>query len=189
MNKLTTISTIKKAAPLALLAVVLSGSAFAGPGKGKGPKDKGDGQASIDVYTLCDVKYYDMYGNWKPTFVVKTTISDASDDSPVTPVLGLKTVQAKQKSRGPERDLLGAQIDDPASMGTTTEYIELCADGENPLDPKSTALGAVVTVILENGRKSEYGGRCENPYTDYNNDGYDDADESDIDIPAGLCLN
>jgi hypothetical protein len=188
MNKLTTINTIKKAAPLALLAVVMSGSAFAGPGKGQGPKDKGDGQASIDVYTVCSFEYYMNY-EYKPTLVVETTITDASDDTPgVTPILGAKTVQAKQKSRGPERDLLGAQIDDPAALGTTTEYIELCADGVNPLDPNSTALGAVVTVILENGRKSEYGGRCENPYTDYNNDGIDDADESDIDIPAGLCL-
>lgn len=187
MNKLTTISTIKKAAPLALLAVVMSGSAFAGPGKGQGPKDKGDGQASIDVYTVCEFRHT-MDGVWKPTFVVTTTITNESGDTPVEPILGAKTVQAKQKSRGPMRDLLGAQIDAPASMGTTTEYIELCADGANPLDPKSTALGAVVTVILENGRKSEYGGRCENPYTDYNNDGYDDADESDIDIPAGLCL-
>lgn len=182
MNKLSTISTITKAAPLALLAVAMSGSAFAG---GKGPNK--DPQASIDVYTVCSFEYY-MNNEYKPTLVVETTITDASDDTPVTPILGSKTVQAKQKSRGPMRDLLGAEIDEPAALGTTTEYIDLCADGPNPLDPMSTALGAEVTVILENGRKSEYGGRCENPFTDYNNDGIDDADESDIDIPAGLCL-
>jgi hypothetical protein len=49
MNKLTTISTIKKAAPLALLAVVMSGSAFAGP-KGERPAK---GKLSIDVYNAC----------------------------------------------------------------------------------------------------------------------------------------
>ncbi len=49
MNKLTTINTIKKAAPLALLAVVMSGSAFAGP---KGERPKGP-KLSIDVYNAC----------------------------------------------------------------------------------------------------------------------------------------
>jgi len=52
MNKLTTIKTIKKAAPLALLAVVMSGSAFAGPGNGKGDRPKGP-KLSIDVYNDC----------------------------------------------------------------------------------------------------------------------------------------
>ena len=49
MNKLTTISTIKKAAPLALLAVVMSGSALAGP---KGERPKGP-KLSIDVENEC----------------------------------------------------------------------------------------------------------------------------------------
>ena len=49
MNKLTTINTIKKAAPLALLAVVMSGSAFAGP---KGERPTGP-KLSIDVYNEC----------------------------------------------------------------------------------------------------------------------------------------
>ena len=98
------LTTIKKTAPLALLAVVLSGTAFA-----KGPKPP---QASIDVHSTCEVKYYDMDGNWKPTFVVTTTITDASGDTPVesngprrsTPLLmpGTRGATEKLKSREPE---------------------------------------------------------------------------------------
>jgi hypothetical protein len=51
MNKLTTISTITKAAPLALLAVVMSGNAFAGP---KGERPNGP-KFSIDVVNECTV--------------------------------------------------------------------------------------------------------------------------------------
>ena len=52
MNKLTTVKTITKAAPLALLAIVISGSASAGPPVGDPGSPKGE-KLTIDVENHC----------------------------------------------------------------------------------------------------------------------------------------
>jgi hypothetical protein len=113
------LTTIKKTAPLGLLAVVLSGTAFAGKNDnpGKGPKNdqpNNDQQVSIDVFSLCDVEYkVDMVsGKPVPYFTVTTEITNMSDDSPgeipgasadaqITKI----QVVGKHKSRGKENDL------------------------------------------------------------------------------------
>ena len=82
MNKLTTINTIKKAAPLALLAVVMSGSAFAGNGngKGKGPRVQG-AKLSVAVNTTCELvpRAGAEYDDFEDPVLLVTTVVDASD--------------------------------------------------------------------------------------------------------------
>ena len=207
MNKLTTINTITKAAPLALLAVVMSGSAFAGP--------PDNNKASINVENLCEFKLfvYDADGNIKkdvngnpieePRLEITTTITDESDDSPgvkgSTPpgfaYLGLK-VYAEQKGmktpgeKGPSRfEPLGDTYEQTPNIGTNTTTIHLCDITVNPLADNTSVLNADITVEVTNSRKGIYEGKCDNPWEDVDPaDGYDDVDQSIVNVDPGICL-
>jgi len=184
MNKLTTISTIKKAAPLALLAVVLSGSAFAGPGKGKGDREKGP-KLSLDVHTLC--KLDDTYPA-APVLHVTTTITDSSGDNGD----GGMTITSKKaypafKFRGPfmaEGD--GVELvedDDYYTVDTYVAELHLCDLGLQPRE-KATAVS-----IVEISDGTKFSSNCENIFVDEDGDGIDDdgIDQSNIDLSGVYC--
>jgi hypothetical protein len=194
MNKLTTINTIKKAAPLALLAVVLSGSAFAGG------RNANTGGASIDMINKCEIadeEVKDYYGNVIDVIKVlkvTTTITDSSDDTPgggpsTPPDLGYITVYGKQKApRGPWQDF--GQAMQPANNDLTkpnVETIPLCG----ALDPNAMVLNAEVEVELNNGKRSPRKSKCNNwnPLNDvYDADGnLIGGDDSIVDVPPNLC--
>ena len=177
MNKLTTINTIKKAAPLALLAVVMSGSAFAGPGKGP--------RGSVDVFSLCDVDVT-TEGEW--VFTVKADIQDASDDtSGFESVIDTTSVQVMQKgNRGPIVPIIGATGElelDTDEMSPTFGYwtaeIPFC---KNNFDASSPVLNAEIEVTVV-GRNKSFGGRCDDDLaTNCDGDYCEEKDESIIDI-------
>jgi hypothetical protein len=185
MNKLTTIETIKRAAPLALLAVVMSGSAFA-----KGPKK--DPQVSIDVFTLCDVveRYdYDSQKNLQ-FFTATTTVSNTSDDTPgsnpgasVDAQITKIEMQGKYKTRGKETDLggpvsqsypivdgYGNVIEDgiveeyPDTLEKTLE-INIC-DVEGFDHTRDASLNAEITVWVDGAKFDTYGGKCDDDPSD-----------------------
>jgi hypothetical protein len=189
MNKLTTIKTITKAAPLALLAVVMSGSAFAG---GKGP------QGSINVFTECTLQYDDGGAFLRAA----STITDVSQDTDTDPndpvftaVIESATASALQKGmRGPTNPVAGATdvpmiLDEDENSETFGKYVAklyFCDGlGSNP-----KALNADIDVELATRNKS-FGGRCDDdPDThcwDYSTDPAtpvycEEEDESIIDI-------
>jgi hypothetical protein len=208
MNKLTTISTIKKAAPLALLAVVMSGSAFAGPGKGQGPKDKdpsGGAQASVDVFNLCEAKeIYNYDTNTSDLMlVVKSSITNTSGDTPVDAELSSVTVDGNQKSRGKATDLGGSNVKvfDPVKKiaqddtYVSKEFIDICANLDKPMMDNS--LNAEIFVQIDNSKFGTFSGKCDDDLTTwckgYDEDGYEidvyceEEDESIVEIPAGTC--
>ena len=175
MNKLTTINTIKKAAPLALLAVVMSGSAFAGPGKGQGPKDKdpsAGAQASVNVFNLCDVvPVYDDYGAVVDyDLEVVTTITNTSGDTPVDALLSEISVQGKQKSRGKPTNLGPANIKifDPAKAISdtyeSTARIGICDELSDKY--RDAGLGAEIEVTIDNSKFGTFSGRCDDDPSD-----------------------
>jgi hypothetical protein len=179
MNKLTTINTIKKAAPLALLAVVLSGSAFAGPGKKDRPKGP---KLSLDVYTLCKLNADDYQD---PFIEVTTTISDTSGDNGNDGMVILsQKAYAATKARGPFKTMSDEGVDlvedsDPYTVDTYVAELHLCDMG---LEPGDRAATAVSIVTVSDG--TQFSSKCENPYTDEDGDEMDDADESNIDLDA-----
>jgi hypothetical protein len=215
MNKLTTTNMITKVAPLTLLALIMSGSAFAGK----------PGQASIDVYNECKVKvyYYDSYGNKvldpttglpvkDPRLVIKTKIKDVSDDSPgqkgSTPpefeynglsVYGLQKVSKIKGEKEPNNrfDPLGNEYAQTPSTGTNTTTIHLCEIGEydNPLNDTTSLLNADIIVKVKNARRATYESKCDdNPYTHCGLDAYgepivcEEKDESIVKVKPGICL-
>lgn len=173
---------------MGLLAVALSSSVLAGPGRGGGSAKGNFG--SINHYNDCSVsKYYQA-------LIVKTTISDDSDDNPdVVAELGNISVQGQQKANGPWANL-GAPSDKQAMIGKNYAMIPLC-DGD--LDPKAKALNALVEIEVTNARPGKtYSGRCDdNPLT-YCEE-YDELteswvpvycekeDESIVKVPKNLC--
>ncbi len=208
MNKLTTIKTITKAAPLALLAVVLSGSAFARHNDDHVPGPKNDKpQPSVEVVTSCSLcgspgaDGYDPrdyincdYDESDPTLFVSATITDETGDV-VTPIVLELDVDATatRKGRGPMwHTILPAEpIAGPSGDGTWDAQLKLCQ-----LDPTidgAKAASAIVSVVVLNpdASKSVYSSRCENfdpdPETDEDEDGIDqsnfDISELMIDCP------
>ena len=135
MNKPITVKTSIKAASLAVLAVVISGTAFAG---GKGPNK--DAQASIEAYNVCEVK--DIYNSdtytYDSTLVVKTKVKNTSGDTPVAAELSEITVKGSQKARGKSMDLGGVNttrfypaspLDNYGYFKTVNkEYIDICSN-------------------------------------------------------------
>lgn len=197
MNKLTTNKTLKAAVPLAMLAVVMSGSAFAGPPK----------KASISVYNKCEVKTHDDYYNRvPPQLVITSKIKDASDDSGgVTPDLGYISVYPEQKgmkekgTRGPNTfEPLGSGVSQGAVMGKNVTTIYLC-NQDPELRPDANVLNAEIVVELNNSRKGVYTSKCDdNPHTyceEYNEvtkqmeQVYcEEKDESIVKVKPGICL-
>jgi len=164
------LTTIKKTAPLALLAVVLSGAAFAGPGKG--PKPKGDPQASVEVFNLCDVvPVYDDYGAVVDyDLEVVTTITNTSGDTPVDALLSEISVQGKQKSRGKPTNLGPANIKifDPAKAISdtyeSTARIGICDELSDKY--RDAGLGAEIEVTIDNSKFGTFSGRCDDDPSD-----------------------
>ena len=204
MNKLTTIKTIKKAAPLALLAVVMSGSAFAGPGKGNGPKDKGpkgEPKASVSVVTSCSLCGYPSASGYdpreyidciyddpsNPTLYVSAKITDETGDvyDPIMLELDVDAnLTRKDAGGGPNAwtNVAEKSIDAP-SNGTWDTTFDLCV--EDPTIGGAKAASAIVNVVVTEGdaSKAVYSSRCENfdPYPDTEED-EDGIDQSDFDI-------
>jgi hypothetical protein len=180
------LTTIKKTAPLALLAVVLSGTAFAGHKDGHNPRggDKGN-LGSINAYNDCSIDPI------LKALVVNTMISDDSDDTLGTVAeLGDITVHGKQKGKGPWQNL-GASQSQQGDFGDNHTVILLC---EGALDPKATVLNAEVEIEVLNAKPGKtYSGRCDdNPLSsctdDYGVPYYcEEEDESIVDVPADIC--
>jgi hypothetical protein len=178
MKSLTKIST---AALMGLLAVALSSSVFAGPGRGGATGNFG----SINQFNDCSVNE-DLQA-----LIVKTTISDDSDDTPgIVAELGDITVQGRQKAKGPWQNL-GAPKVMQAILGDNYTMIPLC-DGD--LDPKANVLDAEVETEVLNAKPGKTNsGRCDdNPLTycvDEDGNPYvcEEFDESIVDVPEGLC--
>ena len=202
MNKLTTISTIKKTAPLALLAVVMSGSAFAGPGKGPNK----DPQASIDAFNLCylDNQFNEDTGAYDLKLVVETSITNTSGDTPVDAEFSQISVDATQKTRGKPDSLAGTTSTfDPAkkiAQGATlvhTETFDVCSALLNPY--QDTSLNAEIGIVIENaGGNGSFSGRCDDdlgtwcqvwdPVSETMVDEYcEEEDESIVEVKAGSC--
>ena len=214
MNKLTTIKTIKKAAPLALLAVVMSGSAFANPGKGKGPKDKDQPQASISVHTscsLCDptVEGYDPanyvncdYNKENPTFYVVAEITDETGDLDygveLTPALSVDATLLRKDTGGKDTWYQVSKTESysayPGQWSTELKPCELDSSiSDHPGGAKAiTALVNVVVTNPANASKSVYASKCENfdPYPETEEIDEDYIDQSDFDVkPLGISCN
>ena len=197
MNKRRTLNTIVKAAPLALLALVMSGNAFAGPPK----------KASVTVYNDCQVKTHDDYYNpVPPQLVITSKIRNASDDSPgITPDLGYISVYPEQKgmkekgTRGPNRfEPLGSGVSQGAVMGKNVTTIYLC-NQDPELRPDANVLNADIVVEVNNSRNGVYASKCDdNPYTyceEYNEVTQqmekvycEEKDESIVKVEPGICL-
>jgi hypothetical protein len=203
MNKLTTINTIKKAAPLALLAVVMSGSAFAGPNGSRptGPK------LSIDVDNYC---YFDANPRY---LVIETTVtpsgSQVGDNGGVfgTPMAQAAfrdedckfTPQGKEvcKSAGfvavgaPKPmdeedpfDWSSAPGKDPSPDAYSTS-IDLCA--VNPDILSETVVNALVQVtVTDDDGATTWASACDDVWFDSDDDPYDDGedrvDQSDLQL-------
>jgi hypothetical protein len=198
MNRPTIINTIKKAAPLALLAVVMSGSALAGPPDKAGKPDKGGrpdkgGYGSIEVTNDCSLDPKTK------EFVVHSTIEDASDDrADVYAQVDTITVTAKQKGDKGPWGYLGSPDEDQAYVGPNTATFPLCtglADG-------ATALNAEIDVVLLNGSKGKttLSSKCDDDpdtkcsYWDYDLNKEvvyycEEKDESTINVPADFCTS
>ncbi len=188
MNKLTTINTIKKAAPLALLAVAMSGSAFAGPdngnGNGKGDRPKGP-KLSLDIVNVCSLP--DDFNPNDPVLNLKVTIDDVSDDNGTGGGTILsRSAQASVKKKGKMFDPVGPSVPLTDEGYVWTAELHLCAgDAEDDaLVENAKAANSLVSIVVLNGDDSEttFSTMCDNPYTDDNDDGMDDEDESDISI-------
>jgi hypothetical protein len=184
MSKLTTIKTIKKAAPLALLAVVMSGSAFAGPGKGKGDRPKG-AKLSLDVENVCELA--NPFNPNDPVLNLTVTIDDVSDDNGTGGgTITARTAQASVKDKGKMFDLIGPVVDLTPEGDVWTAELHLCAGdaADDALVENARAANSLVSIEVLNGDGSSttFSTMCDDPYTDYDMDGNDDADESDISI-------
>jgi hypothetical protein len=208
MNKLTTIKTITKAAPLALLAVVLSGSAFADPGDNNGKKgNRTQGsKLSLNVSTTCELvpragAQYDDYTN--PVLIVETVVdsSDSGDDGIGASSVKSKKAQAVAKkgknSRliGEEKDLLPVDVDpdpvDGPAIVTYTQMFDVCDDYDDGygtitegLQPSDKGVSAVATLVVDDGENmTSFASQCENidPYPETEED-EDGVDQSNFDI-------
>ena len=204
MNKLTTINTIKKAAPLALLAVVMSGSAFAqgnGQNNGSDKGRKGEPQGSVRVVTSCslcgdpsadgyDPSNYVYCDLTDPKLYISAEIIDETGDLP--PDAGL-TLQFDVDAALLRRDKGGRDawttvdttgIALPSGDGTWDADFDLCADS-SIVDAKGVT--GKVNVIITNldASKEVYSAICENfdpyPYTEEDEDG---IDQSNFDVKA-----
>ena len=197
MNKLTTIKTITKAAPLALLAVVLSGSAFA-----RGPNQ--DPQASIDGYNECVYSSIDMGGNPNPTLVVDVMVKNTSGDTLVDAEVSEVVVQGTKKTRGKPGNLGGLNTTtfDPAKkideydefVSVHKEYIDICSALTVSEKYMDVSLNAEIDVTVDNSRKGTFSGKCDDdPATncyDSTTDTYyvcELYDESIIQVDASSC--
>jgi hypothetical protein len=145
MNKLTTINTIKKAAPLALLAVVMSGSAFAGP-KGDRPAKA---KLSIDVENECVLEGTDLkiYTTVKPS---GSKLSDPGDILQPVAVSAFKVPDCTFNPSGKKQtcsNKFQPAGDDYTMTGSQPDFytkIELCK--ENPQLVYESAVNAFITV-------------------------------------------
>jgi hypothetical protein len=206
MNKLTTISTIKKAAPLALLAVVMSGSAFAqgkGQNNGSDKGRKGEPQGSLSVVTTCSLcgdpsapdfdpaKYVDCeFSKSDPALHVAAKITDETGDVYDPVDLGIEVdanVQRKDKG-GPNSwvgipDMTGAVSTSP---GTWTTVLYPCR--VDPTINTAKAFSAIVNAEITaiDASRDIYTSRCENidaddPTTTDIDESQTEADEDEID--------
>ena len=189
MNKLTTINTIKKAAPLALLAVVMSGSAFAGPGENNGKKKENrptGSKISLDLVNICTLNTSD------PRILdLKVSIADVSGTEPgdgAGTAMFPPTAQASVKKSGPVFTPVGPvkPLSNAVGDGYWRVSLNLCDGDENDdaLVENAKAANSVVSidVLNSNGETTTFSTMCDNPYTDDNYDDQDDMDESDISI-------
>ena len=182
MKTLTKISTT---ALMGLLAVALSSSAIAGKGGGKGKF------GSINHYNDCSIDE-DLQA-----LVVKTTISDDSDDTPgIVAELGNLSVDASQKGKGPWQPF-GPTMTQSADFGPNYTTIPLC--GDPSIGDKTHTMNADISIeVLNAGPGKSYSGSCDdNPLTyceAYNELTEtweivycEEEDESIVEIPEGLC--
>jgi len=195
MNKLT---IIMKAAPLALLAVVMSGSAFAGPGNGNGPKDKGpkgEPQASVSVVTNCSLCDPDAYGydpaNYvncdysksDPILYVSATITDETGDvyDPITLQLDVDATGLRRDKGGKDAwtGIGGEAMTYDSATGTwNVAKLHLCQLDNNIDGAKAASAIVNVMVTNYNASKDIYSSRCEN--TIVNEDPYDGIEDEDF---------
>ena len=204
MNKLTTINTITKAAPLALLAVVMSGSAFAGkndnPGKGK----KGEPQGSLDVVVTCSLcdpnnPYYDpknyvncSFDTSNPTMYVSAEIKDETgdfepDETVVVPTIDVEAFGLRRDMGGKDAwtSLTGyepAVAEIGAPLGKWETMLKPCEldDSISEQPGGAKAISALVNVTITNldASKDTYSGQCENIIV--NEDLYDGVEDEDL---------
>jgi hypothetical protein len=186
-----TLTTIKKTAPLALLAVMLSGTALAGKGEnnGKNPRacppdeqcDKSGPKGSLDLTVHCRIND-DIYD---PVISVDLTIIDASDDEPLPEgTVIAPSAGAVRKNGGPTWYGFGSKqalVYDSVNEIWETD-LHLCWLDPSIEDYK--AASAVVNVTIENADYSEttFSANCEEFYEDGDGDGMDDMDNSNFNI-------
>ena len=181
MNKLTTINTIIKAAPLALLAVVLSGSAFAGPGNGKkpGPRPDGTPKASISFTTECRFNG----DTTNPAINVQIEITDESgDEFSLEPEDYIdRSATAVRKNGGPNWYAFGPTqtLADDDEDGIFETDLYLCP---GIAGYKSASAVINVTVESPDGTQTTFSGNCEEFFEDLDGDTYDDMDNSGFDV-------
>jgi hypothetical protein len=145
MNKLTTINTIKKAAPLALLAVVMSGSAFAGP-KGERPAKS---KLSINVENECVLDGTDLkiYTTVTPS---GSKLSDPGDILQPSAVAAFKVPECEFNPSGKKQTCtteFQPAGDDYPMTGSQPDFytkIDLCK--ENPQLVYESAVNAFISV-------------------------------------------
>lgn len=194
-----TLTTIKKTAPLALLAVAMSGSALAGnngQNNGSDKGRKGEPQGSISVVTSCslcgdpsapgyDPANYVNCDLTNPTLYVSAEIIDETGDLEPDASITLQfdvDASAQRRDKGGKDAWTGigdASIDLPSADGTWDATFDLCA-----LDPTidgAKAASGIVNVVVTNldASKEAYSGSCENfdpdPSTAEDEDGIDQS--------------
>ena len=198
MNKLTTIKTIKKAAPLALLAVVMSGSALAGP---KGDRPKGP-KFSIDVENFCEVNE----DNGRYLDVTTTVTPSGSQPGDGGGEVGTPKADAAFKGEVCETNKGGkekcSQDFIPAgdaqymylSDGNWVKSIDLCATKPGETLSKGTAINALISVPVKVDGKVQatWVSRCDDldiypdDYAWVNGEYVDDNDQSNVNLEEDI---
>ncbi|HSN52665.1 MAG TPA: hypothetical protein VLS87_09050 [Woeseiaceae bacterium] len=188
MNKLTTMNTIKKSAPLALLAVVMSGSAFAGPNGDPG-RPKGE-KLSIDVENECVLNgtTLEIYTTVTPSGsklgdgggVIQAPSATAAFKAEVCE----PNASGKKWTCTTEFQAAGSDYLMAGSQPSYSTSIDLCL--ENPYLSAETAVSAFISVPVKYADESTttWTSSCDDiakpedfVWKDFNNNGYVDAGE------------
>jgi hypothetical protein len=176
MNKLTIMNTITKSAPLALLTVVISSSAFAGPPVGDPARPKGE-KLGIEVENHCvpNGRYLDA---------TTVTLSDSKKGDGGGEIT-TPTADAMFKGRvcdtnkgGKEKCSIaflpvGATDQDMYYAGSLkwTRSIDLCATKDDETLGKETAVNALISVPVayDDGSTTTWVSNCDDidRYEDY----------------------
>ena len=206
MNRLTSIKTITKAAPLALLAVVMSGSAFAGPQSDR-PTGK---KLSIDVNNYC---YFD--GN--PRYLVIETTATASgsefgdnngyivdfptvdaafkanDDCKPVGKSGKQACNTYFKPVGDPKDMYeaggftwAADSTSPVVANGWKKKLDLC-DESSDIHSETAVNALVKVVVTDKDGSTTWASTCDDIWFDeHDDDPYDDGvdrvDHSDLNL-------